>query len=419
MNFFTLQTTSFVDQITIEGTVEALNSSTVVCPNRIDGIVLFIIEDGIQVNEGDTVCIVENREIINYYESLVNKVEQSIAQYSKGKADLDMAYALLMAQVESNEAQTAIANLDSLQLQYLPEYQRKIKSLQLEITHVEKQKYQKKLEFLEQINQSELRRLELQIKQDQNQANDIKETLDGMVMLAPRSGMVLRSQLPHTRERIKEGDEIWEGIKVVDIPDMSKVNVKIMATEPQYKRIAENNDVVFMFDAMPGNRAWGKIVKKATMGQPISRNSKIRHFEITASIDSFIALPEIGVSAQCNIISTNIPDTIVVPQLAIFDEDSSKVVYVKMSRNSFEKRQVVLGNYSPRSAIIAVGLQGNETVSFVKPKVSKVISTINLPDSILQKYRQAFRNSEMNNIPSDFDLQSDDDNEVNSFVIYF
>ena len=139
MNFFTLQTTSFVDQITIEGSVEAKNSSSVVCPSRIDGIVLFIIEDGTQVKEGDTVCIVENREIINYYELLVDKVEQSTAQYSKGKADLDMAYALLMAQVESNEAQTAIANLDSLQLQYLPEYQRKIKSLQLEIANVEKQ----------------------------------------------------------------------------------------------------------------------------------------------------------------------------------------------------------------------------------------------------------------------------------------
>ncbi|HKM92987.1 MAG TPA: efflux RND transporter periplasmic adaptor subunit [Prolixibacteraceae bacterium] len=419
MNFFTLQTTSFVDQITIEGSVEAKNSSSVVCPSRIDGIVLFIIEDGTQVKEGDTVCIVENREIINYYELLVDKVEQSTAQYSKGKADLDMAYALLMAQVESNEAQTAIANLDSLQLQYLPEYQRKIKSLQLEIANVEKQKFKKKLEFLELINESELKKLELQIKQDQNQANDIKETLDGMTMLAPRSGMALRSQLPHTGEKVMEGDEIWEGVKVVDIPDMSKVNVKIMATETQYKRIAENNDVVFIFDAMPGNRAWGKIIKKATMGQPISRNSKIRHFEITASIDSFMSLPEIGISAQCNIISTNIPDTIVVPQLAIFDEDSSKVVYVKMSRNSFEKRQVVLGNYSPRSAIIAAGLQGNETVSFVKPKASKVISHVNLPDSILQKHRQTYKNFEMNNVPSDFNSQSDDYDEGPSFVIFF
>ena len=80
MNFFTLQTTSFVDQITIEGSVEAKNSSSVVCPSRIDGIVLFIIEDGTQVKEGDTVCIVENREIINYYELLVDKVEQSTAQ---------------------------------------------------------------------------------------------------------------------------------------------------------------------------------------------------------------------------------------------------------------------------------------------------------------------------------------------------
>lgn len=412
ITYYTLSPGSYIDEIIVEGTVEAVNVSSVICPQMIDGTVLYLVEDGVQVKEGDTVCVIENREYDNYYQTIIDKVEQSKAQYNKGKADLEMSYAMLMAQVENNEAQTAITNLDSAQLQYLPEYQQRIKKLQLEIAAIEKQKFQKKLEFLEQINESELKKLELQITQDENQVTYIKGILNNMVMLAPRDGMALRSRLRHTREKVQEGDEVWEGIQIVEIPDLSEVNVKIMATEPQYKRISENNPVVFTFDAMPGNMAWGKITKKASVGEPISRNSKIRNFEIIASIDSFIALPEIGVSAKCKVELTNISDTIVVPQLAIFEEDSARVVYVKTGRNSFEKRQVVLAENSPRTAIVAMGLEGNETVSFVKPKSSKIKSELNLPDSILQKYRQTFNTFENNNTSSGYSAEPTGDEEM-------
>ncbi|HOO83980.1 MAG TPA: efflux RND transporter periplasmic adaptor subunit [Prolixibacteraceae bacterium] len=401
ITYHTLTPRSFTDELIVEGTVEAENVASVVCPPWVDGTVKFVVEDGTPVRKGDTVCIVEARQIDDHYESLINKLEQSKAQYNKGKADLEMNYAMLMAQVKNNEAQTAIANLDSLQLKYMPQYQRKIQELKLQIAAIEKEKFSQKLKYLELINESELKKLELQISQDEQEVLRVKEILNSLVMLAPRDGMALRSRLAYSREKVMEGDEVWEGIQIVEIPDLTEVNVKILATETEYKRIAENNKVEFVFDAMPGNKAWGSIVKKASTGQPIRRNSKIRYFEITASVDSFITLPEIGLSAKCKVTLRHIPDTLVVPQLAIFDDDSVKVVYVKKGKD-FEKRQVILGEYSPQLAIVTMGLDGDETVSFAKPKASKVKWNINLSDSILQKHRLTFRQTEYNEIQSDY-----------------
>jgi len=384
MTVHTVNRSSFTDELILDGTVQAVRSSTLVCPQQIDGTVIFLVEDGTPVKKGDTVCIIENREYTNYYETLLDKVEQSKAQYKKGQADLELNDALLQAQVKSNEAQTRILFLDSAQLEFLTEQQRKIKELQLQIATIEKQKIENKLRFMEQINESELKKLALRIRQDENQAANVKEIIDKMVLTAPLDGLALRAISRRTGDKIQETEEVWEGMPLIEIPDRSEVNVIIMASETQYRRIRENDPVLFTFDAKPGNTGWGKIAKKASTGQPIRRNSSIRQFEITASVDSFTSLPEIGVSARCRVFMTQIPDTLVIPQLAVFEEDSMKFVYIVRNKR-FDRQQILLGNSSPRNAVVIGGLEGGETVSFVKPRASKIRTTLLLPDSLVKK----------------------------------
>lgn len=105
------------------------------------------------------------------------------------------------------------------------------------------------------------------------------------------------------------------------------------------------------FDAMPGNKAWGKITRKSPIGQPVARGSKVKTFEVEASVDSSLTIPTPGLSARCNVIVKRIKNAVVIPQLAIFDEDSSKVVYVK-SKSGYEKRKVTTGASSPSRTVI-------------------------------------------------------------------
>jgi hypothetical protein len=379
-----LSPVTYSDVLNIEGTVEAVRSKTVFCPNNIDGTIVYLIEDGTLVEKGEVICVLENRELTKYYEDLLKQVESTTAEYSKSKANLDMQYAILEAQVKSNEAQTSITNLDSAQLQYASPVQQKIRKIEMEMAAIEKAKIEKKLSFLKTINESELKKIGLQIKRDSTRAASINTMMKEMTIKAPERGLALRSFSPMRDGKIAEGDQTWSEIPLINIPDLTEVKVNIFATETEYKRIELNNKVTYTFNGMPGNKAYGKIIQKAPMGKPLSRNSKVKYFEITASVDSFEVIPEPGISANCIVTVKEVADTIVVPQLAIFEEDSSKFVFVKVN-NSFEKREVRLGENSPKQAVITAGLKGDELIALAYPVLSKISKKVALLTDSLDK----------------------------------
>ncbi|HET7732562.1 MAG TPA: hypothetical protein VFK73_01890, partial [Paludibacter sp.] len=62
-----------------------------------------------------------------------------------------------------------------------------------------------------------------------------------------------------------------------------------------------------------------------------------------------------------------IPDTIVIPQICIFEEDSMKFVYVQKAK-TFEKRQITIGTTSVKEAVVTSGLKRNEKIAIIKPE---------------------------------------------------
>ncbi|WP_108822121.1 efflux RND transporter periplasmic adaptor subunit [Dysgonomonas sp. Marseille-P4361] len=378
---YTVSSKNFENTIIIDGFVEPVRTTTLSCPRFVDGVVQFIIEDGNYVEEGEIVCIIEANELQTQYDQLVVNLENSRAQLNTTKATLSSEYAMLEAQVKSNEADAQIAQLDSLQLTYSPDNQRKIKELELEKVSIEKNKYEKKLKSLAIIQQSEIRKQEIEIQRNEQQANSIKERLDQLTIRAPKKGLATRAKSRMTGTKLKVGDNVWNNVPIIIMPEMEEVKIKIMAPEQDYKLINIGDSVQYTFDAIPDNIAWGKIKQRSPVGQPINRDSKVKLFEIEATVDSMITIPDPGFTANCQIWLKQITDTIVIPQIAVFEDDSIRVVYVKKN-NKFEKRQVLTGLSSPKEAIITKGLLRGEVVSLTKPDPSSIKNTKLLPDSI-------------------------------------
>lgn len=386
---FTVNEGTFVNEIEVQSTIEAVRSITVTCPARIEGTVLFLVEDGTYVEKGDTVCILENRQLENEYEDLLRRVEVSQAQYNRGKADMEMNYAMLQAQVENNKAQLSITQLDTAQLEYLPDYQRRIRELEIQRATVEKTKLERKLEFLELINETELHRLQLQIEQQKSQAENVKARLAELTMTAPQNGLALRANHRRGNEKINEGDQVWQNMPLVEIPDMTEVKAMMMVSENAYKRISVGDSIIFTFDAMPGNMAWGNIQRKAPVGRPVSRDSRVREFEITATVDTFHIIPEVGISGNTRIILKSIPNSLAIPRIAVFDTDTLRVVYIKQGANYVEQ-EVFTGETSPREAMILAGIEPFDRVSLRKPEKIRITQTRLLPDTLKERLSKIF-----------------------------
>jgi len=368
---FTVSSANFENSLTVEGFVEPVRTSTAICPPNIQGTITYLVEDGTYVQEGDTVCKIEVQSLQTDYEDQLIELENAKAGLNKTKADLDMQYAILEAQVENNNAMTKIAQLDSLQLIYSPPNIRKIKELQLKKAAIQKRQYDNKLKALAIINHTEIRRGELRIDRAANRVRTLKQRLDALNVKAPKSGLAMIANNYATDLKNQVGDVVWSNMLLVSIPELSKMKIRMKASETDYKYINVNDSVIYTFDAMPENKAWGKIQMKSPIGVPYKRGSKVKLFDIEATIDSALSIPSPGFTVNCRIIMKAIKDTLVVPQVAVFDEDSLKVVYVK-NKNGFELRQVQTGLSSSKEVIITSGLKENEVVALIKPDESLI-----------------------------------------------
>lgn len=370
---YTVIEKDFENSVIVEGVVEPTYFTTVMCPVNVDGTIIFMVEDGTQVNAGDVICIIEDNNNETNYNNLLDLIESISAELSTKKADLQMQQALLEAQVRNNEADTEIANLDSLQFRFASPTQRQISELQLESASIEKSRLEKRLQTLKIINDSEIKSIEINLRRAQSRLETAKEILESLTVRAPTSGLAIVSQSRRSGEKLKIGDEVWNNMPLVIIPEMSEMKVQMRLSETDFKYISENDSVSYSFNAMPDNWANGKITKMLPVGQPYSRDSKLKYFEVEASVDSILEMPEPGFTANCRVIVDYIKDTITVPLVAIFDEDSRKVVYVQKNK-TFERREIKTGLSSQKESVVIEGLNRDEKVALTKPNSSLIKS---------------------------------------------
>ena len=126
---YTVQRGAFDDVLQVEGFTESMGSISLTCPPDVDGTIEYLIESGTMVKKGDTLCIIEDVSIEERYDDWQLSLENSYADLEATKANARMELALLEAQVKTNDAETLIAGLDSIQLLYLSPTERRIKEL--------------------------------------------------------------------------------------------------------------------------------------------------------------------------------------------------------------------------------------------------------------------------------------------------
>ena len=364
---YQVQKIDFVNALRTSGFIEATSTHSIACPGiNTDATILYLIPEGTTVQKGDTVCILEAREIENNHLEAIKQLENAQAEYEKSVANLNLQYLLLQSQVQTIDAQTDISKLDSAKQSFLPLTSRKIIQLKIERAEIEKDKLQKKLEFLQRINESELRKMKKKIEQAENNVAREKAILEKLVLKADVAGMIVYERLWTSGIKVREGDIVWGNMPIAQIPDMSQMQARLLVNDTKFKRIETDQEVTITIDAFPEIQLKGKIVKKAPMGKPIKEKSKIKIFEVYASVDSTDFRIQPGLSVTCDVYIESIPDTIVVPLLAIFDKDSTKIVYVK-NGSVFTKQPVQIAASSENYAVISNGLKYSQEIALLIP----------------------------------------------------
>lgn len=378
LSIYKVEKKDFISKITVSGIIDAKKTDAIVCPSlHSDATVVYLLPEGTHVKKGDLVCILESAEIKTRYLNAVKELENEKAEYNKAVAGLELQFLLLKSKLQLIESATSIKLLDSLQLHFISSGRKKITELELQKAALEKEKYQNKLAFLEKINESDMYKMRMKVRQCENKVSIEKAKLDMLTIRSDTEGMLIYGNLWSSGEKIREGDIVWDWMELFKIPDLSGMIIKLMVNETHYKQIEAGQKIDVNIDSHPEIKLTGKIKTKAPVGKPLKQKSKVKEYEITAALDSAGFVIASGLTVTCDVYLHSIRDTVMVPVVSVFDDDSFKVVYVA-GKNKYIKRVVRTGEKSNTEIIITDGLKTGELISLGEPPLSLI--KINKPN---------------------------------------
>jgi multidrug efflux pump subunit AcrA (membrane-fusion protein) len=360
---------SFENAITVSGTIESNKVVTVQCPGlQSDLTITGIIAEGEYVHKGDTVCYLQCTEIENDFREAVKNLDLAKSELEKLKATNEMAVELLESQIKNIQSQTSISELDTVSYQYYSPMKLKIARLELQKAYIQKEKIEKKRSFLERMAEADIHKQELKIQKEETNVQKAKETLLKLKLVSRADGYVQYvDYLWSTGAKPKLGDKVWWTMPILKIADMSSIHVKLLVNESHFRRIEKDQKVNIVLDAYPDYKLTGKITIKSPTGKAVKENSKVKTFEVLASIDSNTYKIQPGVSVSCNVCISSQKNVCLVPITSVFDYDSLKVVYVLANNGDIKRRKVKTGMSSDKEVIIENGIKPNEAILLSEP----------------------------------------------------
>ncbi len=374
-----LKRSDFVERINVTGIVQSVNNTNVSAPRTSYGImtVTHLAEDGSIVKKGDTICILSSPNLFTSYESFVTDLENMEAELKKMEADNALNLSLLKAQLATTDAQMRISSLDSVQMKFAPPVKQQLLALEMEKSAIEKVRLEKKLKAQKIIDDSGIRQMRSRIMQQQLRIQTMKDQINSLIIIASRDGFVMHTEAPVVMimsssgagtlgGKIEEGSNIFSNMALLQFPDLSKMQISSEVSETVYKQIARGQKVKVSIDAVSNLNTTGLINRKMPVGKTRQTNTKVKTFEVIIDIDSCHSKMKPGLSANCEITVREVNDTVIVPTLAIFGNDSLKKVYVSQGKK-FSPVQIETGESNSSHTIVVKGLKGNETIALSEP----------------------------------------------------
>ena len=167
---------------------------------------------------------------------------------------------------------------------------------------------------------------------------------------APISGTVVRVDKAN-------GEQVAPGEAIVEIVALDTVWVEAPIFEKDLAKVARGGRVVFTTAAYPDKQFQGRLID---IGKVIDEQS--RSAKAILEVSNRSGELRIGMQANVSLDSGSQSAVLLIPKEAVLDNEGKKIVYVLLSGEEFERRDVVLGDeYGDKVAILS-GVQKGERV---------------------------------------------------------
>jgi HlyD family secretion protein len=372
---FEVRRGEFIDSLQFRGEVKAMKSLTLSAPADAGDLqIMKIASDGTQLKKGDLVVQFDN-----------TKTKQDLAQdrsvLKSAEAEIEQAQA--QARLAEEEDVTAVmkagfdlaaAKLDAGKQEIVSKIEGAEADLKVADAQQKLHEVEEKSKADRAVNQATI---ESKVEASKKAAYDVQRAeraLTKMTLSAPASGMISLVSLWHLEGEspFKPGDRAWPGAPIAEFPDVSTLRISARADETERGRLALNETVNALLDAIPDRQFTGKIEQISTIatidfsaGWPIPRN-----FDLQIALDQFDVRLKPGMTAQLTVVVDRVPEALTIPVEACFQKSGRSVVYVWQG-SRFQERIVEVGRRSRDRLLIARGVSASERLALKDPTVKE------------------------------------------------
>ncbi len=366
--YYEVKRGDFLIPLTTKGELKAIHSISITVP-RLRGVsprITRLVPEGTVVKKGDFLVQFDPSELLDKIHKRENELKNAQAELRKLKANIESRQKELESELEIQKYSYQQAKLQLKQMEFESEARRRDRELAMKKAEISLKQAQFKLKSQKLIDQAALEKAQLAVDQARSNLQVAQKDLKALTILAPADGLVVYNLVwgPSGRQKVKIGDMPWSGQAILEIPDLSEMNVATSVNEADIDRVKKGQPVEVTIEALPGTHLTGHITQIATLARrdDVTRG---KVFDVQVHLDSTMKQLKPGMSATCQIVTDRLKDVITVPAEAVFEKDGSSVVYVLTPRP--KRRKVVLGPSTKDFVVIKKGLKPGEKISLLDP----------------------------------------------------
>ncbi|HKF51437.1 MAG TPA: efflux RND transporter periplasmic adaptor subunit [Candidatus Acidoferrales bacterium] len=370
-----VQRTDFVDYVQLHGQVSARKSVTISAPYEAGELqIIQLAKNGSQVKKGDIIVQFDattTQQNLAQDQSALKSAEEEIKQ-SQAQARLKEEQDLTDVIKARYDVQSA--KLDASKEEIVSKIDGAEANLKLEDAKQKLADVEAKLKTDQESDAADIENKRHKSEQQAYAVQQAERSLASLTLRAPIDGLVTlqtnwnASRSMGNSQPFRQGDRVWAGAAIVELPDLSTTEITGRVDETQRSRVELGQTASVRVDAIPDKEFSAKVADISTIasmdfsgGWPFPRN-----FSIDFSLENTDQRLRPGMGANVRIAVDRVAQGIVVPAEAVFQKSGESVAYV-LRGSSFVEQVLEVDRRSGDEVLIAKGLRPGERVALQDP----------------------------------------------------
>ncbi len=353
------------------GEVRAASGEVVMSP-RIGGRlkIVHLWPEGEQVDVGDLILQFDPAEFEREMLDREGRLEEAHSDFAKAKAEREQSLADIKRKIQQRQAELKLATLNQERQQFASTIEQE--QGRINLAKARRSVAEARQESIAQqvVNRVDFRNHELRIARRQERYARARRDYERTSVYAAKPGIVVYRKIwkPGTDEesKVSVGDQVWSGRALLEIPEMSQMQVLCLIGEMDIERVRVGQRAYIRLEAFPGPVFNGVVAELAPMASPQPGAPDIHVFELVIDIDEQDDRLKPGMSAEVEIVLETVPEALSVPLDALFKRKDGLVAF-RLDNGKFVEVPVAIGRKNATAAVVTAGLAEGDIVARQNP----------------------------------------------------